>query len=203
MTRMRPSDLRQAALRSACAALIATAVPAMAANPTWEGHAALLGTVQNKAFATGDLAPMVSHGMPAGYSLGAAFCRPLEGALSTRYHLDLLAFRGADGTGLQGARPRHFQAGVDLTLTWDRLIFYAGFQGLLWRQDMAQTTDPMYLNGPGPGGRNRAEGWKAGARVGLEYQVAPLWRLSLGFTQTEFNKFRNPGWMALGVTRTL
>jgi len=174
------------------ALLALVAMPAMAQGVHFEAGGAA-------ALAVGDLNLMTRTGNLAGYTLGGAIVLEPAAGLGHRFHLDLMSIRGKDGTGLESASPKHIQFGYDVVYqSTEKLSVYGGFIGMKWKQNTATATDPDYsdLNNK----NNLGKGTKLGARIGLEYAYSKHWKGVLGFTQTEFNKKRQPAWVSLGLT---
>lgn len=166
----------------------------------------------NAVIASGDMNRMVLGNNLTGASLGLGLRIPIAAGFGHRVHLDLFGMKGAPGTGLEGAGPKHLAAGWDLTQDLNKKwTLYGGLMAVKWKQDEGKVTNPNFgdiartsPNGqlfPATGNTNNSpKGTKLGARIGVEYTFSKALSMNLGFQQTEFNKIYQPGWFGLGVT---
>lgn len=178
------------------------AMPAVAdAERILEVNAGLMGSTSGRGFATGDTFRMVNRDFPAGFTLGMSLKQPLDGSLYSRFHVDAFALQGKAGTGLSdGMLPRQLGAGIDLLWEEGRMTVFGGMMGMRWHQDRAKATDPRFSDQPVEGGQNRPTGTKFAGRIGIEWRFTPRLHGTLSYTQAEFNKCLNPGWITLGAS---
>ena len=144
---------------------------------------------------------MVSGNNLTGATLGVGLRHELAAGLSQRLTVNLLGMKGAFGTGLEGAAPKHLNIGWDIIQDVDKWSFYGGVLGIKWKQTIDANTLNAYrdFNAAGTAnGNNEPKGWKFGGRLGVERALTKHVSFSMNFTQTEFNKKLNPSWYSLG-----
>lgn len=145
--------------------------------------------------ASGDLAKMTSSASLTGYNVGGGLNIETSPGFGFRLHANMLSIQGVPGSGLEGRKPKHFNMGVDVFKTVDKVTFFGGMGFVDWRQGTA-TLSSFTDNG---GLNNSGKGKKLSGRIGVEYAFTPQIHGVVSFTQTEFNKVYQPAWLGFGV----
>lgn len=155
--------------------------------------------------ATGDLNKMVDTGNLTGYNGGLAFRIETKPGFGFRLYANLMSIRGIDGSGLESPKPKHLNAGVDLTQEYGKLTFFGGMGIMKWKQDDATTTLASFADVPLTvpatlNAQNKGKGTKFAGRIGMEYAITPKLHGVISYTHTEFNKVFQPSWLSFGVS---
>ncbi len=149
--------------------------------------------------AQGDMNKITASNNLAGYSLEASARLEIKPGLDHRFYLGGRSFRSLAGTGLAGNRaPKHIYFGYDVVYAAaEKWTLFGGFFGQKWKVDSADATRPDFTD---QNNRNNVgKGTKLGVRIGTEYAYNKHWHAVLGFSQTEYNKIYQPGWVDLGL----